>query len=184
MRSTTYAFEPKIGLLNNKIFYLRDYFQYYTTGVEEIILDNASAYRMTTREEGERPEQIMFDILGDENMGDLFCALNNQNYLWISPFSLDGFQDAIQFRMNYIELLMRDRIQRIDVTDEYGQKIVDESGDYIWEYNEVGKECLKTAEEDITNIDTKSRLVIIPNPNDIQLVNRKIDEYFKSRVVK
>lgn len=177
MRSITYSFDQKEGLLNNKIFLVRDYFQYYTTGVEQIIPDNTDAFAFVTRENAERPEQIMYDMFRDANLGDMFCAINNQNYLWATPFGLDAFQDAIEFRFNYVELLMRDRIEKTEVKDDLGTVIETY-------YNDVGDLCRERVEEDIHYADDVARLIIIPDLNSHQFVNRKIEEYFNSRIVK
>ncbi len=176
MKSSVYSFEPKIGLLDNKIFLHRDYFEFYTTGVESIIKDTPTAFRFTTRQNTERPEQIMYDIYSDADLSDVFVAINNQNYLWSTPFGLDAFQDAVAFRMNYVELLMRDRITKEDITDNLGNVIETT-------YNEVGDICYDKVREDIHNEDDSARTIIVPDTNSTQLVNRKIREYFTSRKV-
>lgn len=176
MKSTVYSFEPKIGLLDNKIFLHRDYFQYYTTGVETIVRDNQDAFRFTTRSDAERPEQIMYDIYSEADLGDIFVAVNNQNYMWATPFGLDAFHDAITFRMNYVELLMRDRIEKTEIKDDFGHIIETQ-------YNEVGQLCYEKVSEDVHTEDDLARIIIVPDVNSTQLVSRKIKEYFESRKV-
>lgn len=184
MKSKIYKFDEKTGLLDGKYFIVRDYFQYYTTGIESLIDQYPDNLALTSRENAERPEQIMYDIFGDADLADVFVALNNQNYLWSTPFELDAFHDAIEFRMNYVELLMRDRIQRIDVIGDTGEKILDEYGEPIWEYNDVGQACYDKVSEDIHAEDDKARQVVIPDKDSYQFIIRKINEYFKSREVK
>ena len=161
MQSTVYKFSPKFGILDNKIFNVRDYFEYYTTGVESIIKDNPEFFKFTTRKNTERPEQIMYDLFNDENLGDTFIAINNQNYLWATPFDLDSFHDTVEFRMNYIKNLMKDRLNDPGVYDIMEERITEEL------YKE----------------DDKSRAVIVPDLNSHRHVNKKIEEYFKSRKV-
>lgn len=176
MRSTIYNFEQKEGLLDNKVYYVKDYFQYYTTGVEDMIRQYPEEFAFIRRDNAERPEQIMYEMFRDANLSDVFVSMNNQNYLWATPFGLDAFQDAIDFRMNYLELLMRDRIEKTEVKDEYGNIIE------VY-YNDVGEVCRERVEEDIHKADDKARLVIIPGLNSHQFVIRKIKDYFKSRIV-
>ncbi len=163
MKSITYKFDQKTGLLDNKIFLIRDYFQYYTTGVESIVRKTPEIFAITQRNNNERPEQIMYDMFKDENQADSFLAINNENYLWSTPFDLDAFQDAVDLRMKYVESMMKDRV----MNDENQWKIMD---------NRV--------REDVQAEDDSARRIIIPAKGQMQLVNKKIERYFKQRILK
>ena len=184
MKSTVYKFDEKWGILDNKFYVVRDYFQYYTTGIEHIANQYPESLMMTSRENAERPEQIMYGIFKNADLADLFVALNNQNYLWSTPFELDAFQDAIEFRMSYLESLMRDRIEYVEVFDANGNQVFDEHGKPILELNEVGKLCYERIEQDIHDADDQARTVIIPHIDRVSFIMRKVKDYFKARAVK
>jgi hypothetical protein len=162
MKSTIYKFDKKAGLLDSKIFGVTDYFQYYTTGVEQIIREAPDNFLYTDRLNGERPEQIMYGIFKDENLSDMFVAINNQNYIWAVPFDLDSFEEAVEFKMNYVKFLMKDRLD-----DPIQENIM---------FDRVS--------EDVHVEDDVSRTVIIPAGDAVPGVNRQIREYFKGREVK
>ena len=183
MKSTTYKFDLKTGLLDQKIYYVRDYFQSYTTGVEKIVQQNPGHFAVTSRENAERPESIMYQMFGQPDEADMFLAINNQNYLWATPFNLDAFQDAIDFRMNYLELLMRDRITKEADLDANDDIIRDDNGIIQWQYNQAGTICRDRVSADIHSEDDKARTIIIPNKNSVQYVTKMIDDYFISRKV-
>ena len=128
----------------------------------------------------------MYSMFGDPDLADMFVALNNQNYLWATPFDLDAFEDAIDFRMNYVELLMRHRIEKIPELDENGDFVVDINGRQIFHYDpgSVGDICRQRVSDDIHNVDDFSRTIILPKPDRVQFVQSNIDDYFKNRRVK
>jgi hypothetical protein len=171
MQSKIYKGEWKAGLLDNKVFIHRDYFQYYTTGIEDLIPNYPDLFDYTRRETGERPDVIMHSMFQDMNLGDMFVALNNQTYLWGTPFSLDDYVDAVEFRMNYVRYLMRDRIEEIQGPD----------GEIT--YNNVGRIMQEKIENKISHEDEIARLVIVPKKEYVTNVERKIKQYLESRVV-
>ena len=162
MNSKIYKFDMKVGVLDNKLYGVRDYWQYYTTGVESVGAWYPEALNYATRENAERPEQIMYNRFNDADLADMFVALNNQNYIWATPFSLDAFQDAVDMRISYITYLMRDRID-------------DEN---------VEKSMRVKAEADIYAQDTLARTVFVPDRDNVAFLNRRIKEYFENRTVK
>ncbi len=176
MQSKIYKFDHKYGLLDKKLYVVRDYFQYYTTGVEQVVKYNTSAFVHTTRNDAERPDQIMYSTFGDENLSDMFLAINNQNYLWAVPFSLDAFQDAVVLRMSYLRYLMRDRM------DAPAEKT--ETHDEATYINTVEDVMYLRAEEDTQVRDEMARNVLLPEKDNIHFVNRRIEDYFNSRVVR
>ena len=175
MTSTLYKeyCEPKYGLLDGKIYAVRDYWTYYTTGIETLVLTNPDLFNVTERKTGEQPEQITFDVYGDENLADYFVAINNENYIWSLPYDLDMFIDAVEFRFRYLKQLMRDRIQIISEDPE----------GYDHEYNDVGTICKSKIQTDVQIQDTKARTCVIPNPDKLTTVKRKIKLYLKNRKV-
>ncbi len=104
----------------------------------------------------------MYNRFNDADLADMFVALNNQNYIWATPFSLDAFQDAVDMRISYINYLMRDRID-------------DEN---------VEKSMRIKAEDDIYAQDTLARTVFVPDRDNVAFLNRRIKEYFENRTVK
>ena len=177
MESKIYKQDFRAGVLNNKVFFTRDHFQKYTTGIDALVLAFPNHFELTQRRDAERPENIMFDLYSDENLADLFVALNNQNYLWATPFDLDAFHDAVKFRMNYVELLMRDRIQKTENEDP-------ETGEIETIYNDVGEACYQKVVKDIHDIDDISRKIVVPKKDSVSFINKKVKEYLDLRVVK
>jgi hypothetical protein len=172
MKSEVYSGVFRVGLLDEKVFAVRDHFQYYTTGIEKLVIDDTDHFSLTTRETGERPEVIMNSIFKDENLADLFVAINNQAYLWGTPFDLDNYIDVLEFRMKYMKLVMRDRIV-LDIDPEGTQY-----------YNDVGEIVKLKVEERLAKEDEAARLVFIPKSDYLHVVKRKIKKYLESRVVK
>jgi len=93
---------------------------------------------------------------------DMFVAINNENYLWSTPYDVDLFENVIDFRMLYMKFIMKDRL--------------DDPRVYDFIYEEMR---LKTHAED-----ERSRLVIVPDPDSFNHVKRKIKDYLKKRKVK
>ncbi len=175
MDSKIYKFDYKPGLLDKKIFITRDYFQYYTTGVEQVVRDSPAAFVYTSRNDAERPEQIMYSLFGDENLSDQFLAVNNQNYLWAVPFSLDAFQDAVELRMAYLRYLMRDRMN-----EPAEKKETHDDATYIATIEDV---MYLRAEEDTHIQDELARNIFIAEKDSVNFINRRIEDYFNSRIV-
>jgi len=178
MQSKVYKQDFRAGILDKKVYYTRDYFKYYTTGIEELVLAYPSQFNLSTRRDAERPENLMYDLFSDPGLSDAFVAINNQNYLWATPFDLDAFHDAIEFRMNYVELLMRDRIVKTEIRDPKTGEILET------QYNDVGVNCYQKTSDDIHDIDDTSRKIVIPDTNSISFVVKKIQEYLELREVK
>ncbi len=176
MDSKIYKFDYRAGLLDAKIYGVRDYFQYYTTGVEQVVEYNPSQFSYTNREDAERPEQIMYDLFGDENLGDMFVAINNQNYIWAVPLGLDAFQDAIDLRMAYLRYLMRDRMKQ--TVDNFE---IDSKTEYVTTVEDVMKIRVT---EDIHAEDDISRQIFIPKKDSVKFVQNRITDYFKDRELK
>ncbi len=188
MKSTVYKFDYKEGLLDNKIMYVRDYFQYYTTGVESVVQDVPQYFQMTERYDAERPEQIMFNIYNDADLADTFVAINNQNYLWSTPFDLDAFQDAIELKMNFLETLMGPKMspKTLDtgaIEDPYyvNTSIENVDENILVESDNVRNIMEKRVTEDQHEEDDKARNILVPNPNYIQDVKRAIQMYISAR---
>jgi len=184
MDSNLYKFNFKIGILDQKTFAVRDYFEYYTTGVESLIDDYPSFFAITTRLDNERPENIMKDMFNNSDMSDTFVAINNENYLWSTPYNLNAFHDAVEFRMNYVELLMRDRVIRTTEKNHLGTEVRDANNKPIIHYNQVGDLCKDKVTADIESEDEAGRTIIIPEGSNLAFVDRKIKDYFKSRKVR
>ena len=183
MKSTTYKFDLKTGLLDQKVYYVRDYFESYTTEVETLVHLAPEYFAVTSRENAERPESIMYQMYGEPDEADMFLAINNQNYLWATPFNLDAFQDAIDFRMNYLELLMRDRISKEPELDDQGEIVRDENGKVQYLFHDTRNACLDRVSEDIHAEDDKARTIIVPDKDSIQYVSKMIKDYFEARRV-
>jgi hypothetical protein len=171
VKSTIYKGDWKFGLLNSRVYYHRDYFQHYTTGIENVIIREPHMFNFTKRESGERPEVLMNSMFKNEDLADMFVALNNQNYLWGTPFDYDNFVDAIDFRMNYVKFLMRDRIQ----------ETIHPDGSVT--YNDVGEIMQRKVEEKISAEDEIASKVIVPKPEYLSIVEMRIDDYLNGRNV-
>ena len=172
MDSKLYKFDHRAGLLDQKFFFVRDYWQYYTTGAEDVVTANPDLFRWTQRDEAERAENIMNKHFKDPDMADVFVGLNNQNFLWATPFDHDAMKDAIEFRMNYLEYLMKDRL--VYWRDKEGERHWNRTAELVW------YKC----EEDIQQEDQRARTVIVPNPYYVQDAFMKMTDYFDDRVVK
>ncbi len=159
MNSTIYKSDLKVGLLNEQVFVVRDYFKYYTTGVESLIREYPDYFNFTIKRRNERPELIAQDLYKNADESDVIVAINNMNYLDPYPLNYDMEHKVKEFRINYLQYLMKKRYENIaDIMDGRVQ-------------------------EDIYTMNNISKTIIVPSVKDIALVKRKIEDYFISRTV-
>lgn len=159
MKPKVYDFDKKIGKIGDIEFGVSDYFQWYTTGFEELIQD--SMLMITERYNNERSEVLAYKLLGTADLSDTLLALNNDNYLWDSPYDNDMFETAIDTTFNYIKKINKTTMNRFQ-NDRF---------------REISREI-------VTQDDDKLRDVIIPRKEYIQKISRVLKNYKRSREVK
>jgi len=107
MKTTIYDFDLRRNQLkhehNGEVINSRDYFQWYTTGIESVVFHTKNDYFLTSRYENERSEVIMYNFFDKEHISDVLLAVNNDVYLWDAPFNYDTQEIVIQNKINIIE---------------------------------------------------------------------------------
>ncbi len=159
MKPTIYKFNEKIGLLDNKLYTVKDYTEYYTTGIEDVIREYPQIFAYSIRDDLETPENIMYNMFNDENLADVIVACNNENFIWNVPMDFDLYNDAVDFRMLYLRFLMLDRMDDIQV-------------------DSIMKERMELQVDDI---DRRMKKVFIPHPEKISFTMKRIKDYIRSR---
>lgn len=160
MTPKIYDYQMRNGYLGDSIYTVKDYFQYYTISVEDIIEDNPNLYLSTERYENERTEILTYKLFGNENLSDVILAINNNVYLWDTPASADSVYAAVEGRMRYLETQFKTAMS----TEEIAK----------WE---------NIFEEQLLAEETAKRTVILPEAASMQKVIRSIRKYFNSRQV-
>jgi hypothetical protein len=138
---------------------IADYWQYYTTGVENLV--NNNEYFRTDRLENERSEVITWKFFDDPGLSDIILALNNDVYLWDTPFDYELVEQITDNKMNYIK-----KMYKADMPEDVEQYWYDKTLRDTLEYQDI------------------LRSVVLPRYSDLQTVIRKIKEYFRDREVK
>jgi len=164
MKPKIYKFDTITRHLKNdkpgEIFKVRDYFQWYHTGIENVINENKGYYFVTNRYENERSEVITYNLFEDENLSDVLLALNNDVYLWDAPYDNDTRDIIADNKFKYIEKLNKQPF--IDYTKEkYYERIY--------------------AQLDAFN--DRQKLIVLPKFKDLNRVLRSIKEYLNNRKV-
>ena len=149
----------KIGVIGDVQYEVSDYFQFYHTGIEKLIpLDMLV---ITERNNAERSEVLAFEFLDSPDLSDTILALNNDVYLWDSPYDNDMFEGVIDVMMEYIK-----KEHKIALTPEVQAR-----------YEEI-------ARDHVTIDDNMLRNVILPRKEYIQKIARIIKDELKSKIVK
>jgi hypothetical protein len=138
---------------------IADYWQYYTTGVENLV--NNNEYFRTDRLENERAEVVTWKFFDDPNLSDMVLALNNDVYLWDTPFDYRLVEQITDNKMNYIKKIYRAEMPE-DVETYWRDLMLKDTMKY--------HDTLRT--------------VVLPRYSNIQSVVRKIKDYFTKREVK
>jgi hypothetical protein len=99
----------------NKI--VRDYTGYYFNELENFLKAYDDYFEIIDVDENTKIEKLSYDLYGDENYADLILAVNNENFLWSSPYD----QDVI---LNTSESILRKfanelNLETFDETESY-----------------------------------------------------------------
>ncbi len=162
MKPTIYKFSEKVGLLDNKLYTVRDYTEYYTTGIESVVIQYPEVFAYAIRDDLERPENIMYNMFKDENLADVLVAANNENFMWDIPMDFDLYNDVVDFRMIYLDFLMLDRMDDDVVVAIMKDRMI----------------------EQVDEIDRRMKKVFLPNPEKISFTLKRIKDYVKNRKCK
>jgi len=164
MKQTIYKFQPIINQLENdrkgEIFKVRDYFEFYHTGIEQLPFTNESLYFATTRFANERSEVITNAFFEDPDLSDLVLALNNDVYLWDAPFD-----NATQ------EMIAESQIANIEETQK--QVLSPEQKRYY----------LRKINKSLDEQNDKQSVIVLPKFKNLARVQRLIKKYLNSRRV-
>ena len=169
MKQTIYKYDPiKIKLKNDRlgdVVKVRDYFQYYTTGIEEIPFKNESLYFETTRFENERTDVLAFNFFESEDISDLILALNNDVYLWDSVIDYEMKEKVIQ---NKLKMLERNKYK-----DDPNKELDSYDKKY---YSELFDKELQIQND-------YQKTIVLPKLENLQRVIRDIRKYLDGRKV-
>ena len=151
-------------------YLVTDYFQYYTTGVEEVIGKAPTRYVITNQYENERPEVLTNTLYGNENLSDLVLAINNRTYLFNSPFDPDISYEILEAYTRYYV-----KISNISESDSYTQS----------QFENYYKPLIQARfNDDLLSVyNNYLRQVILPKTSEVERVLKDIKDYFKSRKV-
>jgi len=165
MKQTIYKFQPIKNQLENdfkgEIYEVRDYFEFYHTGIEQLPFLNEKMYFATNRLINERSEVITNAFFEDPDLSDVVLALNNDVYLWDAPFDT-ATQEMIA--MNQIAAIEENRKQKLNeeqINDYYLPKI--------------------NARLDEQN--TKQSIIVLPKFKNLARVIRLMEKYLEQRRV-
>ena len=158
MKQKVYNFKKKEGHLGDIKFNVSDYFEYYHTGLETLIPDDMLV--ITQRHNNERSEVLAYEFLESADLSDTLLALNNDAYLWDSPYDNDMFEGVIDVMMEYIK-----KVHKTPLTSQMETK-----------YQEVIR-------EHVTIDDDMLRSVILPKLDQIQRISRMIKDELKNKIV-
>jgi len=137
-----------------------DYFDYYHTGIEKLVLQRPDLFILTDRYENERPEQITWDLFEDVTSFDVLLACNNETMLWNSPFYYDSTEKILENKMNYYK-----KIHKSDF---------DETQDRFHYLKEIFS-------IDIEKENDHLRKIVVPRSNGMGDVIRIMKNYIKDR---
>ena len=143
---------------------VRDYFEFYTTGIEEVPFKNENHYFETQRFESERSEILAYQMLENEDLSDVILALNNDVYLWDAPMTYDLKMKVLDNKMGLLKynFYREDNQDLPSFTRKYWQELFMKQMD---DFNDTQKK------------------VIIPRFSKIQRVIRDIRRYLDKRRV-
>jgi len=159
-----YNFDETERQLNNEQlgekFIVKDYFQYYTTGIESIVKENENDFEKIKRQDNERSEVITYNLYQDANASDVIVSINNDVYLWDAPFVWDTLDFVVKNKMTYVQKVFKSPM----LEDDYR----------YWERNIIS-DVIKTRDIQST--------VVVPKREYIQKTIRKIKRYLKERTI-
>ena len=164
MRQTVYDFDlVKNRLVADEVgplVQVRDYFEYYTTGLEEIVQENQDDFFMTQRYQNERTDVIAYNFYEDENYSDVILAVNNDTYLWDAPVDFDTQSIVVDERIRIVEHLNHQKLQQ-------GQRSF-----YERQFN-----------EDLDEEQEIQKNIVLPKFGSMSKINRLIKKYLNNRKV-
>jgi len=162
MNLKIFDFARKMSIVKNyresEVINSVDYFEYYTTGIEDLVDDNFFA---TDRYVNERSEVMGHNLLGNQDFADVIVAANNDNFLWDAPMDYDKTELVIDNRINTLEKYMQRSLS--DTEKIYHRKKFREDSEQI--------------NDDMT-------VIVLPRYNRMQEALRKIRRYLNNRKVK
>jgi hypothetical protein len=162
MKQSIYDFDTiKNVTINDElgpVVEVRDYFQYYTTGLEDVPFDEDCF--STDRYQNERTDVIAYNFFEDENLSDLILAMNNDTYMFDCPVDYDTQCDIVDARINMIEALNHQQLRPGQV--EFYRELFDK------EMNEINE---------------AQDVIVLPKFNKIAKIRRDMEKYLENREV-
>lgn len=140
------------------IIKIADYWTFYSTGTDSLILNNQEKFFYTKRYENERYDSIAFDFYRDENYSDTLLAFNKENYMTDIVMDYDMLDLVVQKRIQYIEKTLH--------------KHFDEDEHQYYE---------DLLHKQLDEVNAAKRIFIAPKWADIESANRLLKNYFESR---
>ncbi len=158
MNQRVYSFDKKEAKIGDSEFTCTDYFQYYTTGLEDII-DHNMLY-VTERRNNERYEVLSHNLFNDADLSDMLLGLNNDVYLWDMPSGNDEFEHLVDVTYDYIQKVNKTKFPSEDIE----------------QWKEIARQRVQDDDDAV-------RVVIIPKVSQVQKISRYFKDYFKTRLV-
>lgn len=158
MKQKIYNFNKKDGYIGDVKYEVSDYFQFYHTGLETVIPDDMLV--ITQRHNNERSEVLAYELLESADLSDTILAINNDVYLWDSPYDNDMFEAVVDVIFTYIE-----KVYKTTMSDK--ERI---------RYQEIAREYVEAD-------DTMLRNIIVPQKEEIQKVSRMLKDTLKTKIV-
>ena len=158
MKQKIYNFNKKVGKIGEVEYQVSDYFQFYHTGLETIIPDDM--LMLTQRFNNVRSEVLAYQFLESENLSDTILAINNDVYLWDSPYDNDMYEESVDMFFEYIKKTHKTTVS-----------------------SDLEIRFLEIAREHVEIDDNMLRNVIIPKKENLQKISRMLKDHLKGRIV-
>lgn len=158
MKNKVYNFDKKQGYLGDIEFTVTDYFQYYHTGIEDLIPNEMLI--LTERYNNERSEVLAYQLLNSENLADTILAINNDVFLWDSPYDNDMFELNIDMIFRYIQKVNKSNMSQSET----------------YRYQNIARQY-------VSQDDTMLRSVLVPKMESTQKIARILKDYLRNRKV-
>jgi hypothetical protein len=165
MKQTIYNFQPIKAQLEHEtkgeIYKVRDYFEFYHTGIEELPFTNEKLYFATNRLPNERSEVLTNEFYEDPDLSDIILALNNDVYLWDAPFDTATQEMIAQNQIAAIEENRKQKLSKDQINFYYLPKI----------------------NENLEVQNSKQSVIVLPRFKNLARVTRLMKKYLNQRRV-
>jgi ribosome-interacting GTPase 1 len=152
MINTVFTYDKMIR--NGKI--VPDYTSYWFTNLKDYLENYDNYFTIVSIPENEKIENLAYKLFGSENYADLILAINDENFLWSSPYNqdvLNKMSDAVL--LEFLNQLNLDSFNENLSYLDFKQKI----------------------EESIDNTNSQKKYFKVPKPENLSDVISLINNY-------